>query len=56
VSFVGALWHPSFIITGFAEGPAGAANAVDPLPTVSAATPEDEINCRRFTRFTGFIK
>src|ERR1700753_4105051 len=54
-SFVGALWHPRFISTGFAAVAAGiAANAADPTaprPIVSAATPEAERNSRRFTEF-----
>jgi hypothetical protein len=53
VSLVGALWHPSFNNTGFVAGVAGAADAIDPLPTASAATLEDEINCRRFTGLIG---
>src|SRR5258708_23583498 len=54
-SFVGALWHPSFIDTGFVAGAVAAANAVAPLPTAIPATLEDEINCLRFTGFIRFI-
>jgi hypothetical protein len=51
VSFVGALWHPSFISTGLVVDVAGAANAVDPWPAASAATLEDEMNRRLFIGF-----
>jgi hypothetical protein len=52
-SFVGGLWHPSFISTGFAIGAAEAVDTVVPLPSASAATPEDEINSRLFIEFLG---
>jgi hypothetical protein len=48
VSFVGALWQPSFSNTGFVVGAAGAADSADPLPSASAATLDDERNCRLF--------